>query len=134
MKVSDAMAFHTLLVSLALFAVVSKVEPEPKYDPGKMIDTQVTVIQVLHGGENWPNSVRLIARTEADRRVNIYLGPASFLRGFEVKFEKGDRIHVVGSQVEFGGGTIVLAREVTKDQATLYLRDRQGNPYWRPVH
>ena len=128
------MVFHTLLVSLAFFAVASKVEPEPKYDPGKMIDAQVIVTQVLDGGENWPDSIRLVARTDSDRRIQIYLGPVSFLKDFEIKFEKGDRIHVVGSEVEFGGGTIVLAREVTKDQATLYLRDRQGNPYWSPVH
>ncbi len=126
------MAFNALAVLLSLLAVVPKTGPEPRYDSATVVDLQVVLSEIRDmAGENEFDGIRLTARTETDATVDIYLGPASFIKEFEIVFARGDRIHVIGSKVKFSGGSIVLAREVTKGQSTLYLRDRNGVPYWR---
>jgi len=125
------MAFNSLVLLLTLLAVVPKTETAPRYDPATVVDFPVDVTEVREAsGDNGLNGIWLTVRTENDKTMNVYLGPASFLKEFEVVFAKGDNIHVVGSKVSFGGGSIILAREVSKGQATLYLRDRNGVPYW----
>jgi hypothetical protein len=121
-----------VLALLGLLAVVTKTQPEPRYDPATVVDLPVVVTEVrAAAGENGLDGVRLIARTEADATIDVYLGPASFLKEFEITFAKGDRIQIIGSKVKFAGGSIVLAREVRKDSSTLYLRSKNGDPYWR---
>ena len=110
------MTFHAVVVLLSLLAVVTKTEPEPRYDPATVVDLLVVVTEVRAAtGENGLDGVRLVARTEADTTIDVYLGPASFLKEFEITFAKGDRIQIIGSKVKFAGGSIVLAREVRKD-------------------
>ena len=54
------MALHALLVTLSLLTMVAKVGPEPQYDPSRMIDTLVIVIEVLGAGGNPSDSIRLL--------------------------------------------------------------------------
>lgn len=125
------MAFHAWIVLISLMAAGTRTEPEPRYDPATVVDLAVEVVGVRDvAGETALNGIRLAVRTDTDTTIDIYLGPASFVKEFDIVFTKGDRIHMTGSKVKFGGGSIVLTREVTKGQSTLYLRDRQGNPYW----
>ena len=42
--------------------------------------------------------------------------------------EKGDTLTVDGSRPEAGG--ILVAREITKGQVSLRLRDKTGAPVW----
>ena len=62
--------------------------------------------------------------------MSVYLGPAEFIESFGLTFRKGDNLHITGSKVRNSGDSIVLAREVRRDSATLYLRNRNGDPYW----
>ncbi|MFN7994497.1 MAG: hypothetical protein U0Q18_12900, partial [Bryobacteraceae bacterium] len=62
--------------------------------------------------------------------LDVYLGPKDYVKQFELRFAKGDRIQVAGSKVRYGSGYLVLAREVRKEDATLYIRDRKGEPNW----
>ena len=125
------MASSALVVLIGLMAVGTRTEPEPRYDPATVVDFAVVVSEVRDvAGEAALNGIRLTVRTETDTTVDIYLGPSSFVKEFDIVFAKGDRLHLTGSKVKFAGGSIVLAREVSKSQTTLYLRDRQGNPYW----
>jgi hypothetical protein len=64
--------------------------------------------------------------------VDVYLGPADFVKEFNAVFKKGDQVEIVGSKVKADGSAVVLAREVRRDDSTLYLRDHQGHPFWRP--
>ena len=43
---------------------------------------------------------------------------------------KGDQIQVIGSRVKADGADLVLAREVTRRETTLILRDKNGEPFW----
>lgn len=129
-----------LLGSLVLSAALgsppkdaAKTEPEPKYDPATVIDFDAVVIEVKEvQRENPLSGVNLVVKTESDATMGVYLGPADFLKSFELYFRKGDRIHIAGSKVKYGNDSVVLACEVRKESATLFLRDRKGTPSWQP--
>jgi hypothetical protein len=47
-----------------------------------------------------------------------------------VTFAKGDALSVVGSKITMDGKQVVIAREITKGDQVLTLRDPQGLPLW----
>ena len=110
-------------------------EPEPRYDAATTIDTMVVVTDAKEVPAGNPLSgAHLIVRPESARigseTMDVYLGPADYLKGFDCHFAKGDRIQVKGSKIKYNGSTVVLAREVRLNATTLYLRDGSGVPYW----
>jgi hypothetical protein len=52
------------------------------------------------------------------------------LKEFEISFSPGNATQIIGARVPFGGGHVVLAREVRKGEVYLYLRDNSGHPNW----
>ncbi|HUJ24231.1 MAG TPA: hypothetical protein VLX58_21995 [Bryobacteraceae bacterium] len=109
---------------------VAKVEPDPPYNTGAVVDVSATVIETREVPRTSPLSgVHLSVKAEGEV-TDVYLGPADFLKLFEITFTKGDELRIIGSKVKFGGGHVVLAREVRKDESTLYLRDQKGVPHW----
>jgi hypothetical protein len=103
---------------------------EPKYNPATVAEYLATVVGVQELPEGAAMAgVHLTVKAGSDN-LHVYLGPAAFLKDFEVTFEKGDRVQLTGSKVKWGGGHIVVAREIRKQGTTVYLRDMQGKPYW----
>lgn len=124
--------FSLLIFAMALLAADSRSAPQPRYDPALVVDWPVTLTEVRDNyDENGLSGVWLLTRTETDAPLDVYLGPAAYVKQFEISFAKGDRLQVIGSKVKVAGSSLVLAREVRKGSATLYLRDRDGNPFWR---
>jgi hypothetical protein len=114
----------------------AQAEPEPRYDAATTVDTMTVVAEVREVPRGNPlNGTHLIVRLESAKEnsetIDVYLGPAAYLKDFEVTFAKGDRVQVVGSKVKYGGAPVILARQVRRDATTLYLRDEHGTPYWR---
>jgi hypothetical protein len=103
----------------------NKTEPVPRFDKSAVVTFEATVLEV-----KMSDVVNLIVKTDNEASVDVYLGPADFVKNFDITFRKGDRIHVAGSKVKVAGETVVLAREVRKDSTTLYLRGNNGDPYW----
>lgn len=67
------------------------------------------------------------------RMTDIYVAPVDFLAKFEMSFEKGDDVHVVGNRERVAGADVVVAREIAvgaMNRRTLYLRDENG-PLWK---
>jgi hypothetical protein len=134
MTFRNIVCFSALVVS-GLWAAVdrpaAKVEQEPKYDAATVVDFEAVVIDTREvAKENPLCGFHLQVKTESDSTLGVYLGPSDFVKSFEIVFKKGDRIHIVGSKVKLGGEPVVLAREIRKDSATLYLRGKDGAPYW----
>lgn len=130
--ISAVFATYTGLPALAAAVEAETVRAEegPRYDPATVIDVMVTVVEV----RNVPRTatepgVHVTVKLDS-QAVDVYLGPADFVKEFEISFEAGDRLQVIGSRVKFRGADVVLAREVRKQQATVYLRDRRGVPNW----
>jgi hypothetical protein len=63
------------------------------------------------------------------KTLTVSLGPTPFLSQSDFSVAKGDKLSVTG--FEAGGQTpYLIAREVTKGDRTLTLRDAQGFPVW----
>ena len=71
--------------------------------------------------------LHVILKTETET-VEVHACPVRFMSELEFKIEKGDTLTVVGSRPEAGG--VVVAREITKGQTSLTLRDKKGEPVW----
>ena len=63
-------------------------------------------------------------------RIEVHVGPASFVSSKGVTFAKGDALTVVGSKVTMEGQEAVIAREIKRGDQVLTLRDAKGFPLW----
>ena len=107
-----------------------KLIEDPRYEVATVIDVDATVMDLREVPRNNPMSgLHLTVKIESET-VDVYLGPADYLKDFEITFAKGDKLEIIGSKVKFGGVHIVLARQVRRDETTLYLRDAKGKPHW----
>ncbi len=100
----------------------------PEYDPKAEV-TVKGVVEDFHEAKlrgDHPG-LHLILKTETET-VEVHACPVRFMSELEFKVEKGDTLTVVGSRPEAGG--IVIAREITKGQTSLILRDKTGAPVW----
>jgi len=120
------------LLAGALLALPNSAPPPspmaPEYDPkaevtirGTVEDHHESKVMTDHPG------LHLVLRTETET-VEVHACPVRFLRELEFPIEKGDTLTVVGSRPM--GGPIVVAREITRGQVTLILRDAKGEPVW----
>jgi hypothetical protein len=100
----------------------------PEYDPGAEV-TITGVVEDFHESKvrgDHPG-LHLIVKTETET-IEVHACPVRFMRELEFAIEKGDTITVVGSRP--GAGEVIVAREVTKGQTSLILRDKDGSPVW----
>ncbi len=100
----------------------------PEYDPKAEV-TITGVVEDFHEAKVRTDhpGLHLILKTETET-VEVHACPVQFLSELEFKIDKGDTVTVVGSRPEAGG--IVVAREITKGQTSLILRDKTGAPVW----
>jgi DNA/RNA endonuclease YhcR with UshA esterase domain len=107
--------------------------PRPRarmYDP----KTEMTVTGTILDVQQLPcmgrrNGTHLFVKTESGP-VEVCTGPAAYIQQKGFAFAKGETVDVVGSKVNLNGKDVVIARQVTKDNKTLILRDAQGIPQW----
>jgi len=52
------------------------------------------------------------------------------VKNYEVVFEKGDQIELIGSKVKFEGVDTIFAREIRRGNDTFVFRDKDGKPIW----
>jgi hypothetical protein len=103
----------------------------PKYDAKTEITLKKAVVEetkevTLPNGQN---RFRLVVKAGNDT-YEVCLCPKDFLTVLDSTFAKGDEVDIVGSKVQDGEKTIVLARELVKGNNTLVLRDKTGEPVW----
>ena len=102
----------------------------PIYDPKtetKVTGTVEDVQQQNHGG--WGTGTHLTLRTDSET-LDVHVGPSQYVVSKQFSFAKGDRIEVLGSKVKIGTADALIAREITKGDKTLALRNAQGIPLW----
>lgn len=100
----------------------------PEYDPKAEV-TITGVVEDFHESKvrgDHPG-LHLIVKTETET-VEVHACPVRFMKELEFAIEKGDTVTVVGSRP--GAGEVIVAREVTKGQTSLILRDKDGSPVW----
>lgn len=102
----------------------------PKYDAKTEETLKGTVDDVRVNGTDQKTKTATLVLKHGSQSVDVFLGPTSFLDAMEISFSKGDELQVVGSRVKDGDAEEVLAREVTKGNDTLILREKGGKPVW----
>jgi hypothetical protein len=100
------------------------------YNPATEVTVRGTVEQVsqVTHGQGW-SGTHLTVQTDAGK-LDIHLGPSRFLEAQKFTVSKGDQVEVIGSKVQYQGHDALIAREITKGDQKLTLRDAQGIPAW----
>lgn len=62
--------------------------------------------------------------------VHVHLGPAMFIGQNNFFFIADDQVSIVGAKMVSGKDSVVWAREVTKNDKVLTLRNPDGTPRW----
>ncbi|HXJ94384.1 MAG TPA: hypothetical protein VMT20_16170 [Terriglobia bacterium] len=116
----------------------------PLYDPSTETTVKGTVeeVQQLTGnqmqgasGTMWSTCPRGWAGTHLALRTDqgtliVHVGPAAYLANKNFSISKGDELSITGSKVQSQGSDFLIAREITKGNQLLTLRDTKGFPLW----
>ncbi|MGI9103398.1 MAG: hypothetical protein ACR2IF_13250 [Terriglobales bacterium] len=60
----------------------------------------------------------------------VHVAVGRFLRENRVAFSPGQRIQVIGAKIRINGKDAVIAREITRGNEVITLRNAQGKPLW----
>jgi hypothetical protein len=124
-----ALCLACLLLLTALAA--AQKSAGPKYDPA----TETTLNGVVDDVKEVPNSfpgqtgLHLMLKTDGGL-LEVQVAPVSFLKDMEISFAKGEEVKIVGSKVTRNGNPLVLARDITRGNNEVVLRDKDGGPVW----
>jgi hypothetical protein len=102
----------------------------PQYDRATVTDVSGVIAEIRETPAGPLPGLHLFVRTEK-KLVDIYVGPALFVKDFGVTFIRGQEIRATGSRTRSDTGDVVLAREVRRHDVTVYLRDHDGKPLWK---
>jgi len=102
----------------------------PEYDVAAEVTVrgEVTDIHESKVATDDPG-LHLILKND-EETVEIHACPVRFLSELEFTIAIGDKLVVVGSRPR--KGVVIVAREITKGQLSLILRDQKGVPNWLP--
>ncbi|MFY9912097.1 MAG: hypothetical protein WCF22_16860 [Candidatus Sulfotelmatobacter sp.] len=104
----------------------------PKYDPAAEKTFKGTVVDVvdrvcpMSGGLG----SHLMLKLDDGSAIEVHLATTKFVKSFDLVFNKGDKIEVLGVKVQFEGKETIFAREVTRGSDTFTFRDKDGAPVW----
>jgi DNA/RNA endonuclease YhcR with UshA esterase domain len=124
-----------LVLTIAPAAAGQKSEPAvavPKYDLAAEATFKGTVEEVkdrqcpVSGGMG----SHLILRLSPSKTIEVHLATTKFVKTYDLVFNKGDVVTVVGTKVQFEGVETIFAREVSRGDAAFTFRDQHGAPIW----
>jgi hypothetical protein len=100
----------------------------PKYDltsETKLKGTVDDVTQDTRPGEGTHVTLKTVTGS-----ILVHVAPELFLKDLEIGFNKGDSLEVIGSKIKGDAGDEILAKEITRGDNTVTLRDKKGVPVW----
>lgn len=113
---------------LAAAPLIAQAPKAPEYDPKAEITIKGTIEDFHESKARGDHpGLHLIVKTETES-VEVHACPVRFLKELDFPIEKGDTVTVIGSRP--GGAGVIVARELTKGQTSLTLRDKKGEPVW----
>lgn len=93
------------------------------------INGSVISIDQITPDKNMSAGIHLLLNT-AGGNISVHLGPSWYIENQDIKIIKDDNISVTGSKVTYNGDQVIIAKEVTKGDQVLKLRDENGYPLW----
>jgi len=103
---------------------------------GVVSEVQQITVKPGGGGASCANCPRewagtqLKVKTDGGAVVVVHVGPTDFLASQNFSFEQGDKLTVLGSKLQHQGIDFIIAKEITKGNDVLKLRDSKGFPLW----
>ncbi len=120
------------MILLALAPRLSAGKPSgPKYDPTTEITVKGVITEVkefecpVSGGVGAHLTLKA-----GEKSVLVHVALSKFLKDYELSFEKGQQVEVIGSKVMMDGEEVILARQIIRGQSTFTFRDAKGQPLW----
>ncbi len=136
MKPAVACKVMVAILLIVMLAALGMAQTEAsatlKYDVAKEATLKGNIDDIKEIASAKGPSLHLLVKAGSEI-TEVYLCPNAFLRELAFNFAKGDQVTIVGSKVKVDNVDVVLAREVTRGNDTLTLRDKKGNPVWMPV-
>jgi len=131
-----AWALAVLVALLGCVAVAANQEPTngktPKYDKATEIKVKGTVVDVRD--YSCPISgtmgAHLTLKVQDGSTIELHLAATKYVKSYEMVFNKGDEIEVIGSKVKLNDADTIMAREITRGQDSFVFRDENGKPVW----
>lgn len=111
----------------------------PKYDVKTEVTVKGTIKEVQHmtpattprGRGRMSGMDGTHIKIETDKGpVDVHLGPSRYLAEKKFTVNQGDAVEITGSMVKIAGSDALIAREITKGNEKLVLRDSKGIPLW----
>ncbi|HLH09790.1 MAG TPA: hypothetical protein VKW78_21305 [Terriglobales bacterium] len=102
----------------------------PIYNSATEITVKGTVeaVNQVTAKNGW-GGTHLQLKTESET-LDVHVGPSWFLSQNKMSFAKGDQVEVTGSKVKFANGDALVARDITRGDQKLKLRNDKGFPVW----
>ncbi len=131
-----AWALAVLVALLGCVAVAANQAPTngktPKYDKSTEIKLKGTVVDVRD--YSCPISgtmgAHLTLKVQDGSTIELHLAATKYVKSYEMVFNKGDEIEVIGSKVKLNDADTIMAREITRGQDSFVFRDENGKPVW----
>jgi DNA/RNA endonuclease YhcR with UshA esterase domain len=129
------LAAAALVLTTASTAMAQKPEAGaqvPKYDLAAEATFKGTVQEVrtrqcpVSGGMG----SHLILKLSGGNSIEVHLASTKFVETYDLVFNKGDAVTVVGTNVQFEGVETIFARTVLRGSETYLFRDKKGLPAW----
>jgi len=131
MKALKLLALGAFVLAVIVILVNGPKQRAPKYNAAS--ETRITgVVQEVKQfwcPVNGDEGTHLMLRTNSGV-LEVHVAPLRFLQGNGVSFNKGDQIEVVGSMVIYEGHDAMIARKLTRGDATFAFRAPDGRPLW----
>jgi hypothetical protein len=90
---------------------------------------EVISVDKITPGKGMSYGVHVMLKTDKET-ISIHLGPGWYIESQDTQIKPKDVIQVQGSRITFEGKPAITAREVTKGDDVLKLRDENGVPFW----
>lgn len=122
-----------LLAAVFAFAVPQQKEDVPKYVAAQEKTFRGVVQEVkdrecpMSGGMG---SHVIIKLDEPGKTIEVHIAPTRIMKDFEVTFNVGDKIEIIGTKVVFEGVETIFAREIHRGGDVYVFRDKNGKPIW----
>lgn len=100
------------------------------YDVNTVVTMQGEVTSVeTQQGKGRSIGLHLMLKTD-DGEISVHVGPVWYLEDVNLTLEKGDRIEVTGSKIDYEGSPALIAAKIVKAENTTELRNANGIPNW----
>jgi hypothetical protein len=120
--------------ALALLPLSAAAEDDLPYDHHTRMTVTGTVQEVKRIPSGRAAGVVLVMQTELEK-VEVHLGPATFVDAQPMKLQWGDKVEVTGSWISIGvpGREVpyLVAEKVSRSGQVMRLREERGRPLWR---